>query len=674
MAAETIAAIDLCKECINSRTSFVLQGGAGSGKTESLKKLLLYIQNTNPTAKVICITHTNAAVDEIISRVGDQYTVSTIHSFLHHLIGNYKQNIKTVIDHLFHVPVMTRSEKAEDVSESDYAKEEYERYKKLYKKYTGTLYSKYRETSDPVCGKRAYDKDPCAYNQQLNEKINALNTRLSASIGEKDSASIYYNETKFDDFKDLSYGHDGLLTIFHLLFKKYPLLGKIITDRYDYIFVDEYQDTQGEVLSDLLTLPSQSDLTIGLFGDSMQTIYEEGVGEVNKYINNGTLKPIPKADNYRCSYEIIDIINPLRTDGIQQSVAFKELSSGQMETREDRHGIAKVLYTVVDQKPSSRSPETEKEQYRKLIDEMITKALEVASDSKILILTNKAIAEKNGFAHLYQIFNDRYSDVKDQIENYLQDIQALDIGEICNLYLHKNFNAVISLVRKGGYTIGSVADKMALHDAILKFIENKDLSVCEAIELAIDLKLIKQSETSSNKGSSNDHFLETNATDPSYQDFKRLYLDGTNTFSKLKKVIPTYSEEEFNECERKLKKEQFIAAMRSHDLKFGDVLNYIKYLNEETAYITMHKTKGTSIPSVIVVMEEFFWNEYDFSLLYSDCEDSKKLARKKHSQNLIYVACSRARNSLICLRMLTPDKVDAFKQSFPTAEELKITQ
>ncbi len=150
-------------------------------------------------------------------------------------------------------------------------------------------------------------------------------------------------------------------TIFHLLFKKYPLLGKIITDRYDYIFVDEYQDTQGEVLSDLLTLPSQSDLTIGLFGDSMQTIYQEGVGEVNKYINNGTLKPIPKADNYRCSYEIIDIINPLRTDGIQQSVAFKELSSGQMETREDRHGIAKVLYTVVDQKPSSRSPETEKE-------------------------------------------------------------------------------------------------------------------------------------------------------------------------------------------------------------------------------------------------------------------------------------------------------------------------
>ena len=114
--------------------------------------------------------------------------------------------------------------------------------------------------------------------------------------------------------------------------------------------------------------------------------------------------------------------------------------------------------------------------------------------------------------------------------------------------------------------------------------------------------------------------------------------------------------------------------MRSHDLKFRDVLNYIKYLNEETAYITMHKTKGTSIPSVIVVMEEFFWNEYDFSLLYSDCEDCNKLTKKRRSQNLIYVACSRARNSLICLRILTPDKVDTFKQSFPAAKELKITQ
>ena len=66
MAPEAMNAIDACKEHITSHTSFVLRGGAGSGKTESLKELLLYLYQSNPNAKVICITHTNAAVQEIV--------------------------------------------------------------------------------------------------------------------------------------------------------------------------------------------------------------------------------------------------------------------------------------------------------------------------------------------------------------------------------------------------------------------------------------------------------------------------------------------------------------------------------------------------------------------------------------------------------------------------------
>ena len=39
MATETtITAVDQCKKCIDNKRSFVLQGGAGSGKTESLKE------------------------------------------------------------------------------------------------------------------------------------------------------------------------------------------------------------------------------------------------------------------------------------------------------------------------------------------------------------------------------------------------------------------------------------------------------------------------------------------------------------------------------------------------------------------------------------------------------------------------------------------------------------
>ena len=85
----------------------------------------------------------------------------------------------------------------------------------------------------------------------------------------------------------------------------------------------------------------------------------------------------------------------------------------------------------------------------------------------------------------------------------------------------------------------------------------------------------------------------------------------------------------------------------------------------------MHKTKGTSIPSVIVVMEEYFWNDYDFSLLYKDSADSNQ-TKKAASQKLIYVACSRAQKNLIALKILTNDEVDAFKNLFPNAEFIRI--
>jgi DNA helicase-2/ATP-dependent DNA helicase PcrA len=66
-------------------------------------------------------------------------------------------------------------------------------------------------------------------------------------------------------------------------------------------------------------------------------------------------------------------------------------------------------------------------------------------------------------------------------------------------------------------------------------------------------------------------------------------------------------------------------------------------------------------------MEEYFWTEYDFSLLYQQTE-SFKASKRIDSQKLIYVACSRARNNLICVKVLTDDEVSPFLQLFPQAE------
>lgn len=667
MASATINAIDICKEHIMSHQSFVLRGGAGSGKTESLKELLLYLHQSNPTAKVICITHTNAAVQEIIDRVGDRYPVTTIHSFLYGLIGQYKKNIKSVIDQLFHVPLMIREEKNDSITDADYNKEEHERYKKIYSKYSSKLYSICKENCEKVVGKREYDKNPELYNEQLNIRINTLNTIITELIRDKNESSIFYNETKFDSLNELSYGHDGLLLIFHMLFQKYPLLGKIIADKYDYLFIDEYQDTRSEILNDLLSLPTKYKLTIGLFGDSMQSIYSDGVGDVEEYVSKLIIAPVPKPDNYRCSFEVIDLINKLRLDDIVQSVALKRLPNGDYETCDDRHGSARILYALTDRKPTAFSSAEDKEKHQTLINQLLLKAQGMAPNSKVLILTNKAIAEKNGFQHLYKIFDDRYIDVSDRIENYLRAIQALDISDLCHLYLKKDYNTLIKLVRKGGYVIHSIADKQQLHNIIREIINNHNLSVSEIIEKAISYKLLKRTETFQNIAANNTNFLNQLNNDTKYQLFKKLYLEGQNTFNRIKDSIDVNSEEEFDYLQQLFKREQFIIELFASTLKFSEVLNFTKYLNEDTEYITMHKTKGTSIPSVIVVMEEYFWNEYDFSLLYKTTDDSKH-EKAIRSQKLIYVACSRAKYNLICTKVLTSDELPAFLQCFPDAE------
>ena len=150
--------------------NFVLQGGAGSGKTESLKQILEYISDTYPDKKGVCITLTNVAVDEIKARIGENknFIVSTIHSFLNELIKDYKKNIHEVIFEIFKVEKIIRKKLDAGEDEKEYKKNEHEKYKKLYGKYSGKLFTTAGEKTSKVIGKREYDKEPIKFNDDLN--------------------------------------------------------------------------------------------------------------------------------------------------------------------------------------------------------------------------------------------------------------------------------------------------------------------------------------------------------------------------------------------------------------------------------------------------------------------------------------------------------------------------
>ena len=346
-----ITPIEAIYDCLESSKNFVLQGGAGSGKTETLKKTLAYISQKYPNARVACITHTNFAVQQIIDRVGDRYTISTIHSFLNQLIKNYKKNIHQVIDQLFCINPIVRTFLNDYDNEKAFKQFEYYQYKAAYEKYAKTAVPIKKENMPKVTGKREYDKDFEAYNGDVNGKIDALNKEIKTSIKKEDFTSIGYNETQFNSLSHLTYGHDGLLDITCILIENFTILRKILADKYDYIFIDEYQDTAPNVIDVFIRKVSKNGPVIGLFGDSMQAIYEGGVGDVNRYIDDGLIKKIEKKDNFRCSKQIINFANKIRYDGLSQKVALKTNPNGQSEKIEDRQGRVELFYAYSPVKP-----------------------------------------------------------------------------------------------------------------------------------------------------------------------------------------------------------------------------------------------------------------------------------------------------------------------------------
>ena len=165
-----------------------------------------------------------------------------------------------------------------------------------------------------------------------------------------------------------------------------------------------------------------------------------------------------------------------------------------------------------------------------------------------------------------------------------------------------------------------------------------------------------------------------------HNNFKKIYEDNENTFIRFnshEKVVEhdefkDFSEENFEEKKRDLDKEVFLNRLLADEISFKEILNYYCYLNEYLPFITMHKTKGGEIKNVLVVLDEYFWSQYDFtSAFLEEVEQSKK----EKNANLIYVACTRAKTNLRCVRLVKGAEEEAlFLSYFPSAKKNDFTE
>jgi DNA helicase-2/ATP-dependent DNA helicase PcrA len=599
-------------QLIDEGRNFLLSGGAGSGKTYSLVSVIRQVIAENPTEKIACMTYTNAAVNEIKERVNHKnLNVSTIHDFLWDNIKHFQKELKESIISLANNEDVSRI----SIDESNSIPENY------------------------------FDTLP---------------------------EGIQYKE--FVKLREGIISHDELLIIANYLFGKYAKLCSIVKDKYKFIFIDEYQDTNKYVMDIFVTHFKRSERKniIGFFGDAMQSIYDDGIGNLDEYKGNdfGSVNEVLKKQNRRNPQRVIDLANKLRTDGITQEPSI-DPNAPNMLDGVIKQGIVLFLYSV---------------------DGDITKVQEYLKDkyvwdfsnsmkTKELNLTHNLIADKAGFANLMNIYDDDpviglksdiLTKIKDNKKNNKPEIEIRD---------DDTFDTVVDKFQLKNRQ-KELKKNILLADPIkaelFNQLKNKPFSEVKKIYLKKD-ELIddkKQDEDTKNKkGSKRDNLIkhlfkiQTNISlyqNKKYNEFLRatdFRFKITSIASKkllkenieglidvgdktIEEVISDANEKGICMIDDKLvafKEKKEYLYNRVKDVRFSEFQNLFEYLEGKTPFSTQHKVKGAEFENVLVILDNGGWNNYNFSNLFLDSGSASVLDR---TQKIFYVCCTRAKENL----------------------------
>jgi DNA helicase II / ATP-dependent DNA helicase PcrA len=567
------------KVCIRTSRSFSVIAGAGSGKTTSLIKALDYVritQGKNLCAlgkRVSCITFTNRAVDVIKSRLNSDelFHISTLHGFLWGEVKKFNSNIRDVLIHEI-IPSHIEKKKGGDNG----------------------------GTSKAAVSAR--------------KKIAALQEDLKnvASVPE-----FFYDESGSRNYSSGKLDHDDIIAVSAVMIKKFPVLRKIIGQRYPYIFIDEAQDTFPEIVEALNLIASEPNLAIvGYFGDPMQQIYENRAGNF-KGPEGAAI--ITKKENYRCSIEVIKLLNSFRAD-LQQVPSVKNVA-----------GTVHVCLIPAEEGQGYRKAYTEAQ-----LDRALSKfdaAIEFFgwkddSTVKRLFLARQMIARRLGFPNLNQLFTGKYASrsAQDDYENgkhYLLVPFIKVLVPIVESYKGGNQSQVFNVLRQHSPLLrpGGESQSSSIKDVVSK--------AQKAIEQIVQIWGTANTKTIL------EYAIASRLVEPS----DRL----------IEQVLRPKRVEDYDEDTFAIEKGDWLAddffMMSPAELQF-----YIKFIRDETPFSTQHGVKGEEYNKVLVFYDdtEANWHNYSFSKLFSPVASGKEPTegQKIRSQKLAYVCFSRAESDL----------------------------
>lgn len=645
--------------CIDDQKSFIFDAGAGSGKTYSLVEGLKYLiakkgeslkyHNNN----VICITFTNVAAAEIKQRLGRSslVIVSTIHDRMWDVIQHYQPQLvemhldklkseiadienKISCDGIF-VNYQTLSEAQKEVFFETMSEN-----RKLF-------YEVYNETAPDV--RASFSNILSDFSSILRNIDNFKKLTIALFKLDNYRKCVSAIEHKRIGFKTVTYdprynndalhkmriSHDTLLEYALKMVLKYDILKQIIIDKYPYVFVDEYQDTSPFVIGILASLVEYSKginhpFCVGYFGDSVQNIYKEGIGDKIYSQLNG-FEVIRKNFNRRSAQEIITISNRIRNDEIEQISIFNDSAGGSVKFYQGTlENVGAFLQKYKNQ-------------------------WNINNNNKLhcFVLTNQTVAERSGFGNLYSAF--RNADIYrggnyDALNTELlsEDIKKLGTAQLIYykiMDIYFKFRDPQTIIAE--FLPNELKQKMNLGDLRAFIIRLNQAHGNTFFEYLNDLINIANQDVSGHCTM----FLKT------VLDVENLSL--IDAKQKIAEILFPHG------TESKETKEKLEAIL---NIEISTCELWYRFIKGETngdvVYHTYHGTKGLEFDNVIIIMGNAFGKERNyFNFYFSNCqgqnvlndEEKEKMTKVK---NLLYVSVTRAIKNL---RVLYVDSVSDFK-------------
>ena len=278
--------------------ALLIIAGAGSGKTRTLtyKVARLIEDGVNPE-NILLLTFTRRAAKEMISRAETvlstglkKITGGTFHSFANLVLRKYA----ALADLKNNFTVMDRSD-AEDVINHIRSKVIDKNDKRFPKK--STILDIYSKTINKDINIEEIIKNEFSHFEHCTEKIIKI-------------ANLYNEYKKQHSMLD----YDDLLLYLKALLLSNENLRKKLGQRYKYIMVDEYQDTNS-IQAQIVQLLASEHNNVTAVGDDSQSIYSFRGANFKNILNFPKIYPdckiVTLEQNYRSSQNILNFANEI---------------------------------------------------------------------------------------------------------------------------------------------------------------------------------------------------------------------------------------------------------------------------------------------------------------------------------------------------------------------------